>query len=764
VAGRAEPVGIAHPAGPVRLGARGGRALTESGDLSGRSAWERLRSRKVVQWGLGYVAACWGLLQATEFAVATFQWPEAVTRIATVAAACGLPIALTIAWFHGEHGHQRFRRAEFAILALLLLAGAVAVQYEARTAFQSSVMQAGRGPGDAATSAAPKINARSVAVLPFASIGKTEDGDVLAFGIAEAVLHQLANLRELEVTARTSSFSLQEKPGDARSVGRMLNARYLLEGSVQQAGERLRVTAQLVDASTGAQVWSIRFDKVRADIFAMQDEIAAQVAEAMQLSLDADASSRIAGQGTNNVNAYLAYLQGRARLGKTSVSEASASIDDFSKALQLDPSFAAAYVSLAEAEIFLAEFDVTEDRATRFEAAGRRAWELVAKAVELDPSFGPAYLMRGYLEAFSDLGKAEASYRRGLQLRPSDAKGYAGLASVLFEQPARRAEALAALDHARRLDPLEPAHDVAKSVLLLYDRGDVKEADALLRNVVQRLPDYQPAIIRLGEIDWCCEANLAEAIQYLEHALILDSQAHIARRSLVLAYLDLGDERAAEAVIDSTTQSKDVLAMALYAHRGDWQRAGELAYEAIARELVTPLDEVVAVSAVRHSARISRDFPRAIDALQRLSGVGWTAEDEPVLSARPSLRISSLGLVDMLQASGEPARARRLLAAIIERMQVELKAPERTELWYYQSMPVALALQGDKEGALAWLQRGVAAAYVLRFNSLASEPAFASLHDDPRYAALQRKVHEHVRAERAKLDALRSAGKVPRRD
>jgi TolB-like protein/Tfp pilus assembly protein PilF len=736
--------------------------LTESGNGSGQSAWERLRSRKLVQWGAGYIAASWGLLQATEFAVSTFHWPEVVTRAATVAAVCGLPIALTLAWFHGEQGNQRFRRAEIVLLALLALTGAIAVRYEALTLVPGSAADAASGAAPAAGVPAT-LRARSVAVLPFQSIGKTEDGEVLGFGIAEAVLHQLANLRELEVTARTSSFSLQDKPGDAREVGRMLNARYLLEGSVQQSGERLRVTAQLIDAATGAQVWSIRFDKVRADIFAMQDEIAAQVAKAMQLSLDADAATRLAGQGTTNVSAYLAYLQGRSRLATASVSEAGKSIDDFSAALQLDPAFPAAYVSLAEAEIFIAEFDATEDRAARFEAAGRRAWGLVAKALELDPGFGPAYLMRGYLEAFSDLDKAEASYRRGLQLRASDAKGYAGLASVLFEQPAKRAAALDALEQARRLDPLEPAHDVTKSVFLLYDRGDVRGADALLRNVLQRLPDYQPAITRLGGLDWCCEAKLAEAIQYLERALALDPQAHYPRRVLVRAYLQLGDEQAASAVIASTTQARDVLAISLHAHRGDWERAGELAYAAVARELVTPLDEDVAVSAIRNHAHTRRDYARAIDTLQAISGVAWTADDKPVLSVRPSLRTAATGLADMLLAAGETARADRLLGAIIERMQAEMNAPDRSELWYYNTMATALALSGDKEGALAWLQRGVAARKFVNPDTVWRDPAFASLRSDPRYAALERKVQEYSRAERAQLDALRAAGEVPQR-
>ena len=133
--------------------------------------------------------------------------------------------------------------------------------------------------------------------------------------------------------------------------------------------------------------------------------------------------------------------------------------------------------------------------------------------------------MRGYLEAFSDLAVAEADYRQGLELRPSDAKGYAGLASVLFEQRSKRAEALQMLEHARRLDPLEPGHDVTKAVFLLYDRGDVRGAEALLRNVLQRKPDYLPATMRLGELLWRT-GDMSEAAKYLEQSIKLDPRAH----------------------------------------------------------------------------------------------------------------------------------------------------------------------------------------------------------------------------------------------
>ena len=470
---------------------------------------------------------------------------------------------------------------------------------------------------------------RSVAVLRFKTLGKTND-DVLAFGIAEAVLHQLANLQGLVVIARTSSFALGAEPGDARAIGRQLNVRYMLEGSVQQEGDLLRVTAQLIDTATGAHVWSIRLDKPVSDIFAVQDEIAARVASALELSVQPDAAGHIAGQGTTNLGAYLVYLQGRSLLATGRIGDARQAIEQFQESLRLDPAFASAYVSLAEAEVFAAEYGAVEGRAERFARASQRGLGLIEKALALEPKSGAAYRMRGYLEWFDDLGKAEASYRRGLQLRPNDARGFSGLAEVLFEDPARRAEALQMLDRARRIDPLELAHDVTKSVFLLYDRGDVAGADSLLRNVLQRNPAYVPALRRLGEMAWCCEGDASGAIDLLERALALDPAAAWPRRPLVRAYLDAGDVRAATAVGDESRDARAVLRIPVLAYRGDWLHAGETAYAALEDRLVASVDELAAVVAIRRHARLTGEYARAIATLEALSGVTWQADGSPV--------------------------------------------------------------------------------------------------------------------------------------
>ena len=626
---------------------------------------------------------------------------------------------------------------------------------------RDEVQVAATGPSPAPQA----LDERSIAVLPFKNLGAKEDGDVLAFGIAEAVLHQLANVQGLVVIARASSFALGAEPGDARNVGRTLNVRYMLEGSVQQAEGLLRVTAQLIDTRTGAHLWSIRFDKPSGDIFAMQDDIAAQVAKALQLSVSADTATRMAGQGTTRFEAYLAYLQGRALLATGRVGDGERALAKFEGAQRLDPRFAAAIVSRAEAELFAAEFGDVDGRAERFETAAHNATDAIERALALDPRFGPAYLLRGYLEAFSDLSAAEASYRRGLELRPNDARGYAGLAAILFEHPDKRDEALQLLDRARRLDPLEPAHDVTKSVFLLYDRGDVRAADSLLLGVLQRQPQFVPALVRRGELAWCCDADASTAIELLERALTIDPDAQWPRRALLRAYLDMGDVHAADAVIAGAGGAKIVLQVPVLSYRGQWRQAGDAAYAALEQGLVTPLDELAVVIAIRRHARLTNHFDRASRALEKLAGITWQPDGAPRVPHRPGLRVASIGLADMLQAGGNTTRARALLDRLVAQMNAELGVRGRMDTWYCHGMSVALALRGEPDRALEWLERGVEIGSLAHdeWLTLGGDPAFDGMRNLPAFQRLLHQVHAVRDREAAELAQLRAAGRVPQR-
>ena len=456
--------------------------------------------------------------------------------------------------------------------------------------------------------------------------------DVLAFGIAEAVLHQLANLQGLVVIARTSSFALGAEPGDARAIGRKLNVRYMLEGSVQQEGELLRVTAQLIDTATGAHVWSIRLDKPVSDIFAVQDEIAAHVASALELSVQPDAAARIAGQGTTHLDAYLAYLQGRSSLATGRIGDALQAVEQFQQSLRLDPAFAAAYVSLAEAEVFAAEYGAAEGRAERFERASQRGHGSIEKALALEPKSE----QRTGCVVTSSRSTTSAKPRRvtgaGCSCGPTTPAVARARAAVLFERPgeARRSAADARSRAPHRSARARPRrHEVGVPAVRPRRR---RGADSLLRNVLQRKPRTCPrsgasanwrgvarAMPRRDRPTGTCGSDRPEA-------------PGRAGRWYARTWTRATCAPPPPSAMNPGTHGA-VLRIPVLAYHGDWLRAGETAYAALEDGLVASIDELAAVVAIRRHARLTGQYARAIVTLEALSGVTWQADGSPRLRA-----------------------------------------------------------------------------------------------------------------------------------
>jgi TolB-like protein/tetratricopeptide (TPR) repeat protein len=733
--------------------------------INGTMAWlQRLKERGVLRVAVSYALIAWLLLQIADVTFEPLGVPRWVMVTLIITAVLGFPVAAALAWFYeaGDQGVERDtahdgaarpdvsglrRNADIAIIGVLLATVALLLVR------QSDLGQAGAGNS-------------TIAVLPFQNLSSSPSGEVLALGIAESVLHQIANLAELDVISRTSSFAFRDRAGDSREIGRELGARYLLEGSVQSDGSRLRVTTQLIDTETGADVWSMRFDRPSGDIFAVQDEIAIQVTQALELSVDPAAMERMTGQGTRNLNAYLAFLQGRALLANNRVVDANEAIGYFERAVKFDPGFATGYVSMAEAGLFVGEYEVSGNRQARFAEAWRQGQQLVAKALELDPHNGHAFLQRAHLNAFLDLPAAEKDYRRGLELSPNSAKGHAGLAAVVYETPARRDEALELLDRARKLDPLEPAYDVTKAQLLYMERADFAGANSLLLDVVKRNPRYQPAFARLGDVHGLT-GQPAKSIRYNERALALDPSLEMARRNLIGSYIDLGDMVAARQLVEDDEFGAMPRQMLVFLREGSWQEAGEVAYASLAAGTVSStIETAMNVAAIRMHARTTGDFTRAQAALEDASGVRWDEAGRAILAQDGSpLRDAAIGLADMLLEGGQPERGHALLAEILGNMKREVDESGQPEFFYYRSHPIALMLQGDREAAIQMLERSVASGLALRdwWFFFESEPAYASLHTDARFQATLQKVRDRIAAQRSELDRLRTSGQVPTR-
>ena len=340
------------------------------------SWWDALRRRKVVQWGLLYVAGAWSFLQGIEFLGETYGWPLQFQQLTTLALLIGLPIVLVLAWYHGDRGHQRVTTAELAIITLLLLIGGGALAFYQRNSERTGeAMQA--APDTYGQPASPGAHdARpSLAVLPFVDLSQAKDQEYLGDGLAEEIINQLAQVPALRLVGRTSSFSFKGKDDDLRTIGSKLGVAHLLEGSVRKSGNQIRITAQLAAASDSSQLWSKTYDRNLTDVFAVQDEIARDVSQALSVKLDAVKLNTAQG-GTTNIEAYDRYLRWR----QLFLSEYFDEEHDRQRvrlareAVALDPKFVLGWDALAKSlDALASEVDAEQAARLREEAAQVRA-------------------------------------------------------------------------------------------------------------------------------------------------------------------------------------------------------------------------------------------------------------------------------------------------------------------------------------------------------------------------------------------------------
>jgi TolB-like protein/Tfp pilus assembly protein PilF len=385
------------------------------------SLWTQLRRRKVVQWGVAYAAGAWGLLQGLAYATATFHLPGVLQPLATIGLLIGLPIVLVLAWYHGDQGQQRITAAELAIITLLfLLGGGLFWRYDHSTEAGTGTAtgSAGTAADGAATDAAAAGN--SIAVLPFVNMSKDAENEYFSDGISEEILNSLAQIPDLRVAARTSSFSFKGQAKEVPDIARELKVRMVLEGSVRKQGERVRITAQLIDADNGFHVWSQTYDRELKDIFAIQDEIAHAIADALQVKLGVDHPPGAAKPDTADLEAYDLYLKGlslwQAR-GPTNLDQAE---KYFEQAIKRDPKFAKAWAGVALVETIRPGWFGTSSQ-----VALPRSRDAAERALALNPLLPEAFAALGNT-AFAEgrTGTARELFERAVAIAPSYATAW----------------------------------------------------------------------------------------------------------------------------------------------------------------------------------------------------------------------------------------------------------------------------------------------------------------------------------------------------
>jgi len=336
----------------------------------------------------------------------------------------------------------------------------------------------------------------STAVLAFDNLCADPSQEYLADGISENIISALSKISKMFVIARNSTFTYKGKPVKVQQVSRELGVRYVLEGSVQKAGNQLRVTAQLVDATTGNHLWSERYDRELKDVFALQDDITKKIITALQVKLTEGEQARTASQGTNSLDAYLKYLQAMENLYHFNREKNALGKQLAEEAVALDPEYAAAYRALSAAH----KMDVWLGTSKSPKQSITKAMELLQKAITLDETYAEGYSSLGFLYSMTEQhDKAVASAEHGVALNPSSADAHMFLGHTL-RFAGRYEESIPEYKIAIRLNPIPPNNYLFGIAKSYAKTGRYEEAITWGKKAVRQKPNNFLANIILTEI------------------------------------------------------------------------------------------------------------------------------------------------------------------------------------------------------------------------------------------------------------------------
>ncbi len=413
-----------------------------------------LSRRRVFRVAGIYGVVAWVLTEVADVVFPALQLPDWTVTFVVALLILGFPIAMIFAWVFdiGPGGIERTEPLKdrskgmphlerFAYLGLLAIAmGTLGYLLLPKTFFP--------GSGDAET-----VH-DSIAVLPFANLSQDAANDYFSDGMSEELLNLLARVPELRVASRTSSFAYKGRNVDVREVARQLGVDTVLEGSVRRSGDQVRITAQLIDAETGYHLWSNTYDRELKDIFAVQDEISAEIVKALKVTLGTPEEGPVVARAsppTENLDAYQLYLQARHQWKRRGEPPIRRSIELLQQALELDPDFARAYSGLAAAYVVLPGYAGEEP-----EAYLTKAMEAAQQALSRDPNLAEAHAVLAEIavneKRWTD---AEAGFFFATSLDPNDPTSHQWY-SLLLRQAGRLEKAVEEAKLALEVDPASP--------------------------------------------------------------------------------------------------------------------------------------------------------------------------------------------------------------------------------------------------------------------------------------------------------------------
>jgi TolB-like protein len=698
------------------------------------SLFSELKRRNVIRVGIAYIVVAWLVAQVLQLVMESFAAPDWVMKTVLILLAAGIPFALLFAWVFEltPEGLKREteidrtqsitpqtgRKLDRVIIAVLVLA----LGYFAWDKFVHSREHTGEaGPNVAASTeegasgAAAKEAAaqQSIAVLPFVNMSPDQDQEYFSDGISEEILNALAKIPDLHVTSRSSAFAFKGQAIDIPTVARQLGVANVLEGSVRKSGNKVRITAQLIEAAGDRHLWSETYDRELDDIFAIQDEISLAIVAALKghLALEDHSAALVENRQTSDTEAYEAYLRGHHLILQRSRPSLDAAVIEFQKAVQIDPEFALAHAELAIAHMLLIKDQYGD---YTFEEATALAVPHANRAMELDPGLAESQAAAGFV--LWNIGappETLAYFEEALRINPNHSQVLAWMA-VASGENGDYDKALEFEEQLLHIDPLYTPN-LANLANSYSARGRSESVNSILGNLAVISPT---ALLDAKiAISWR-EGRLAEAILLGLDALTLEPEN--SRPRLFLGWQLAELQFPAEAVLINEP------------------------VEAATLWLLGRNDEVIAsITAKADQTMLTADDERNLG--QAYAAIGEYAKALPLLEtawAHSGERVSRLGPFGSMDAAAlmvarkaqDPAADTRDLAAALDSDIQRMKdAGIIGELIDFNSA-LSAWFRGDAEAALYSLERSISIPFFMPENlhylqDLQNHPGYARIRE-----------------------------------
>ena len=724
-----------------------------------------LKRRNVIRVAMAYAVAAWLIIQVVETILPAFGYGDAAIRYIVIILAIAFIPTLAFSWAFEitpeglrrevdvvrEHSITRFTGKKLDRIIMVLLA--VALGYFAFDKFvldpvedvqiAESARQEGRS--DALIES---YGDRSIAVLPFVSMSNDPEQEYFADGLSDTLTHVLAQVSGLRVTAKTSSFYFKGRNMDVREIAGKLNVSNILEGSVQKSGNRVRITAQLIEAHSDTHLWSKIFDRDLGDIFTIQDEIAREVMKALEVTLLDTEEERMEQRYRPNLEAYEQLILGRHEMAARTADRLAIAEQHFKRAIELDPGYVLAYVGLAQTYRLQTSYG-----GLVLEESLELRQPLIDKALDLDSLSGEAQMVSAFLEYDRQLktgGDVSRNWEEVvigiLELSPNYAEVHR-LYSGLLTERSRFEEALVQIRLAAELDPMSAINQTALAGMT-WDAGRVEEAFMLVRRNIERTPEFPNNYTMMAEF-YASLGQLGKAQRWRQEARRRNPGNASEWMWECMGFLNLGDIHSAEQCSEQLAESHpekirgQALGIPLKVIGGEWNAAiAELESKLERLPGATPYQRILADMLAgqgdvgRAKVLMTEAYPGLLD-------------DEVELELDPALLAASRNFAAILDANGEVQQRDVLLRALEDR----IETMHRVRGIGYGIVDVYIhVMRGNRDRAIAALSEAIDQGWKItrpfpldgNWWTLRQDWKLAGLRDDPEFIALMEELEAEV--------------------